>query len=156
MKHDERGYYAAAVLALKIFYNQTEKKHSFPTDTLITPTLLSLILTPHRLTQSKLRPLPQTLPIKEQEPNTNLTQKLAFAVSNSKEEGALTTPRKLNPANKLLAGPIPRLLYNGLPYRTAPNAIRERHASLPANKDAAYGGYDIGMYEKIPRTTMKT
>jgi hypothetical protein len=59
--------------------------------------------------------------------------------------GLLTTPKKLKPASKLDPCPIPRFIYIGLENMTAPKANAERQRSLLANKDAAYGGYDMGM-----------
>ena len=56
------------------------------------------------------------------------------------QEARLTTPKILNPASKLLPGPIPRLEYRGLPNRTAPNASSERQMSLLAKREAAYSG----------------
>jgi hypothetical protein len=51
----------------------------------------------------------------------------------------------LNPANKLIPCPMPKFMYIGLENNTAPKAKLARHKSLPAEMDAAYCGYDIGM-----------
>jgi len=44
---------------------------------------------------------------------------------------------------------MPKLRYMSLENSTAPNAKAERQKSLLAKSDAAYCGYDIGIYTKM-------
>lgn len=57
----------------------------------------------------------------------------------------LTIPKTLKPASKLTPFPMPNLRNMGLANRTAAKAKAERQRSLPAKREAAYWGYDIGM-----------
>ena len=61
----------------------------------------------------------------------------------------LTIPSTLKPPNKLTPLPIPSFKNIGLEKRIEPNAKAERQKSLLAKRDAAYWGYDIGIYMKM-------
>ena len=56
-----------------------------------------------------------------------------------------TTQPQVRPASKLTPGPIPKLIYKGLAKRIDPVASADLVKSFPANREAAYCGYDIGM-----------
>ncbi len=54
------------------------------------------------------------------------------------------TPIQLNPASKLTPLPTPILMKSGLANMILPQASAERKKSLPANREAAYCGYESG------------